>query len=105
MDLTCQECGQGFKSHKPGRQFCTDSCRHRHNRRRRDRGTELYDFVMLAHAGDSAVQGKAADMVAALCKAYTRADQALRQGRRSFQRYNAAVMGIKSVHGDRGDGR
>jgi len=92
---TCPECGHSVSDKRVTALFCSDHCRQAFNRRRRDRGAELYDFVM---AGDDAI-------VKNLRAAYKTADENLREGRRSWQERDAAVLNIPAAFGKEGDKR
>jgi predicted nucleic acid-binding Zn ribbon protein len=94
----CRECGKEFVARQRTAQFCSDPCRAAFNRRRRDRGAELYDFVMSP--------GKATEpIVRNLIDAYRAADAALRGGRPSYQPPEAAQMALPAAFGAHGDGR
>ena len=92
---TCKECGKPFLSPNSSRQYCCYACRLSFTRRRRDRGAELYDFVM---QGDNAT-------VAKLCAAYHQADLALRNGRQSYQPAHEAARNLPITYGKQGDKR
>lgn len=92
---TCRECGTGFEARHTGALFCGDPCRIGFNRRRRDRGAELYDAIM------SGVP----DAVEKLKAAYRQADEARRAGRPSHQPWNIAKLKLPVAYGAEGDGR
>lgn len=91
----CRECGKGFSGKRPSALFCGGPCRQAFNRRRRDRGAELYDFVMV----------KDTDTIKGLVDAYKTADKALREGRPSWQPTRVAIMNIPAAYGSIGDKR
>lgn len=91
----CLECAAPFTSTRPATQFCGPACRGKFNRRRRDRGAQLYDFVMVNDAAT----------VAKLTDAYRIADLALREGRRSWQSTQEARFALPAVFGPTGDKR
>lgn len=91
----CRECGVLIQGKRVVALFCSGPHRQAFNRRRRDRGAELYDFVM---GGDAAT-------VARLKAAYVQADHVLRSGRKSHQPPAEAKGGIPAAFGDQGDGR
>jgi hypothetical protein len=94
----CRECGQPFQAKSMNAGFCATACRASFNRRRRDRGAELYDFVMAAAPA-------AHPMVKTLVQVYRDADVALRAGRPSYQREVDARAALPVVFGEKGDGR
>lgn len=91
----CRECGTPFIPSRRPALHCSETCRTAFNRRRRERGAELYDFVM---AGQTAV-------VEMLLGAYKTADMATRDGRPSFQPTQQAILAIPATFGLRGDNR
>jgi hypothetical protein len=96
----CRECGGAMKNGKgkPMKAlalFCSGECRQAFNRRRRDRGAELYDFVMQAENSQ----------VEKLKGAYQSADKVKRAGRPSWQPLTAAAVALPVVFGADGDGR
>lgn len=91
----CAECGQSFESERREARFCSSDCRLAFNRRRRDRGAELYDFVM----------AKDTKIVSALTEAYRTADAEIRAGRPSWQNRELALFKIPSAFGHLGDKR
>lgn len=95
---TCQECGVAFNAKSTAAVFCGTPCRSEFNKRRRERGAELYDFVMAAYPTTHPLIWK-------LAEAYRASDLALRAGRRSFQREVDARAALPAVFGERGDGR
>jgi len=96
----CRECGKPFQPRQTWALFCDTACRGAFNRRRRDRGTEVYDFVMaLSHGAD------VRDVLDKLCDAYKQADKVLRNGRESFQPTTLALTRIPQVFGEQGDKR
>jgi predicted nucleic acid-binding Zn ribbon protein len=91
----CPECGSPVSDKRATALFCSNPCRQAFNRRRRDRGAELYDFVM---AGDDAT-------VKSLRAAYKNADASARGGRRSWQDRDTALLNIPAAYGTDGDKR
>lgn len=101
---TCQECGTLMERKPKGRPklFCTTKCRAAFHRRRRDRGQELYDFVMewrfVRDTPDMMAQ------IARLASAYRDADNAKRAGRASWNAQEAQ-MRLPLAYGKDGDRR
>lgn len=91
----CAECGHQFRTQRREARFCSDSCRLDFNRRRRDRGAELYDFYM---DGDH-------DTAKRLAAAYKDADKAKRAGRPSWQSRSQAIFNVPAAFGKDGDKR
>ncbi len=91
----CVECGKPFVSTRRQARHCSQACRLAFTRRRRDRGAELYDFVM---AGYDLVVTK-------LVTAYRAADLAKRAGRPSYQAPDTAAMKVPLNYSDEGDKR
>ena len=91
----CEECGKAFTRVRTTKLFCSAVCRQAFNQRRRERGAELYDAFM---SGEPAAMDK-------LHEAYLAADNAKRQGRRSWQPWRRAVLNIPLVYGSSGDDR
>lgn len=98
--LGCRECGKPFTPRQPSALFCSTVCRGSFNRRRRDRGTEIYDFVMAASVGVDCN-----DTINALLNSYKTADKAIRDGRPSYQPIDQAVTRIPLAFSDLGDKR
>lgn len=93
----CQECGKSLVHNVRGtRIFCDEPCRQSFNKRRRERGAELYDAIM------SSVNG---GTLQKLIDAYKLADAVKRHGRRSWQPWPQASLKIPLVYGSDGDGR
>lgn len=93
----CQECGKSITNSVRGtRIFCDEPCRQSFNKRRRERGAELYDAFM---------SGAGSDVTDKLFDAYMLADTVKRQGRRSWQPWRQASLKIPLVYGSEGDGR
>lgn len=92
---TCRECGNQFQGKHHAALFCSGPCRREFNRRRRDRGAEIYDFLM---SGDD-------DMVKRLKDAYLASDKVKRNGRKSWQVAGVAEMRIPLAYGQDGDKR
>lgn len=92
---TCAECGKIIE--KPARQsrHCSQACRLAFTRRRRDRGAEVYDFLM---AGDT-------QTVAKLVAAYHQADLFARAGRNSWRPHDDAIQDIPFSYSKQGDKR
>jgi predicted nucleic acid-binding Zn ribbon protein len=94
----CAECGKPItpspKSSKQ-RKHCTPECRLAFTRRRRDRGAELYDFVMQNDQGT----------IAKLVHAYLQADLTKRAGRPSYLPVAVAVLALPLNYGTEGDKR
>lgn len=91
----CVECGSPVTAKHPKAKHCSQACRHAFTRRRRDRGAELYDFVM---------QDKY-DIVKRLAIAYHTADISLRGGRPSFIDFKEAALSIPMAYSKLGDKR
>jgi hypothetical protein len=94
-ECQCKECGKAFKAIRRQATFCGDPCRAAFNRRRRDRGAELYDFAMCGHN----------DKIEMLIKAYRCSDRSLRDGRPSWQDTTLAMINMPAVFGIEGDRR
>lgn len=93
----CRECGKPFERKKWSALHCSSGCRLAFNTRRRNRGAELYDFIMA---------GGQREMVDRLIRSYKIADRVLRDGRHSFQPTTQATMRISpSYDGAKGDNR
>jgi len=93
----CRECGRPFIPTRRPALHCSTRCRNKFNRRRRDRGAELYDFIM---------EGNSTLVVAKLLGAYRTADNALREGRPSYQPITQAMLRLPvEFSGMTGDGR
>lgn len=74
----------------------------RFNRRRRERGTELYDVFMSARFDkDGATWSNTEE----LAIAYKTADMQKRDGRNSWQAWSEAQMALPLSYGSTGDGR
>lgn len=98
----CRECGKPFQPRQTWALFCDGACRRVFNRRRRDRGTELYDFVMAQH-GNQPIDYR--PVIHKLCEAYRVSDLTLRNGRESWQPPSLALTRIPVAYGDNGDKR
>lgn len=96
MTKQCQECGKPVNRAKTNARFCGTPCRLAFTRRRRDRGAELYDFVM---------SGSSEPVVHKLTEAYRLADKVLRDGRPSYQPAEVAVLNLPLSFGNQGDKR
>lgn len=94
----CRECGKEFEAKTVSALFCASACRSAFNRRRRDRGAELYDFVMASYPTQH-------PLLAKLLEAYRTADLYYRAGRLSYQRETDARAALPVVFGETGDGR
>lgn len=94
----CRECGREFQAKTLSAAFCEPAHRAAFNRRRRDRGAELYDFVMAAYPTTH-------PMVKVLAEAYRAADLDKRAGRNSYQREVDARAALPVVFTVKGDGR
>jgi hypothetical protein len=103
MDLRpCLECGKTYDNPSKLAQFCSTAHRLKFNRRRRDRGTELYDLAMSARFEDN---GASKDLVERVLRAYHDSDKAKRGGRMSWQAWKTAQYRIPQSYSDKGDGR
>lgn len=91
----CVECGKPITAKHSKARHCSEACRHAFTRRRRDRGAELYDFVMQDRY----------DIVKRLAVAYHTADYALRDGRPSFIDADKALVSIPMAYSKLGDKR
>jgi hypothetical protein len=101
--IGCRECGKGFRAVQRLQLFCSNPCRAAFNRRRHDRGAELYDIVMLNAAGPT--KGCLSGDLQNLVRAYLDADNALRSGRPSWQPWQFAKTRLPMTYGKTGDGR
>lgn len=91
----CAECGKPVTAKHSKARHCSEACRHKWTRRRRDRGAELYDFIMQEDM----------EMVKRLCVQYHVADNALRAGRPSFVHVDEAKLRIPMAYSKLGDKR
>lgn len=98
----CQECGKAHDSPNKAALFCSTGCRLKFNRRRRDRGTELYDVLMSARFEQN---GAPKDLIDKLLNAYIASDKAKRSGRMSWQAWKTAQYRIPQLFSNTGDGR
>lgn len=98
----CQECGKPVESPGKPALFCSTGCRLKFNRRRRDRGTELYDLVMLASYENDAASW---DLISKMVTSYRLSDEKLRGGRKSWQAWRTAQFRIPQAFSNGGDGR
>jgi recombinational DNA repair protein (RecF pathway) len=92
----CRECGKPFQPRHRHSLFDGPVCKQHWNNRRRERGAELYDFVMANPANP---------LIRRMVAAYKAADLKLRGGRPSSQDVDTATMRIPSSYGMDGDGR
>lgn len=92
----CKECGTGFNPRQRTALFCGVPCKQTFHNRRRERGAELYDFIM---------QDRHDKLIDALLAAYVMADKAMREGRPSFQDIETAMQRMPLAYGRDGDGR
>lgn len=102
MTRPCQECGKPYDPPSPRVLFCSTGCRLKFNRRRRDRGTELYDVIMSAHYEHN---GAPKDLIEKLLRSYIDSDRAKRTGRVSWQSWATAQYRIPQIFSSKGDGR
>lgn len=91
----CRECGKPFIPSRRPALHCSEGCRTTFNRRRRERGAELYDFVMAGRT----------EVVEMLLGAYKSADMAKRGGRPSYQPIEQAILAIPVAMNLQGDNR
>jgi hypothetical protein len=80
----CRECGLTLPTRATGRPatFCSTACRLRWHNRRKERGTQLYDFIMGWRFEREQPDNMA--QLARLASAYRDADNSLRAGRKSW---------------------
>jgi hypothetical protein len=99
----CRECGFGFRASQRTTLFCSTACRAAFNRRRHDRGAELYDLMMVNsfETPHNALRPEIQNLVTA----YRDADKALRCGRPSWQPWEQAKIRLPMSYGKEGDGR
>lgn len=102
-DRTCRECGNVFKARQHSAMFCGTPCRMAFNKRRRERGAELYDVYMAAF--DARFNKDARDMLVKLHAAYLAGDKHARAGRPSWQDWRYAQMAIPQAYSTEGDKR
>lgn len=95
MPRYCAECGKPIKSRRSIAKYCSQGCSVAFTRRRRDRGAELYDFIM---------QGEMV-RVSTLLEAYHASDRELRGGRPSYLSLAEASAGMPIVWSKYGDKR
>lgn len=101
----CLECGDAFEATQEA-EFCCTGHRKDWNNRRMQRGAQLYDLWMsLRYERGRAKLFAAFTLVSALASAYRKADKALRGGRRSWRKLEAAVADIPNAYGLDGDRR
>lgn len=91
----CRECGTKFERKQHNALFCSTKCRNVFNRRRRDRGAELYDVIM-SHYREPDRGASWAD-VRARIEAYTADDALGREGRPSWQPWWLARLRLPLV--------
>lgn len=96
MPRMCQECGSELvipkKAPVPAKRFCSPKCRMEFNNRRRDRGAELYDLMMIMRfERDVGKDEKIWSLICNQASAYRDADKSKRQGRKSWQSFDEAV--------------
>ena len=104
---TCLNCGIEFDK-KPGKGrhavFHATSCRKAWNNRRAVRGAELYDIWMLhRYDREAGKEANTLTIMANLARAYHDADEALREGRASYDR--EAIKRLPLAYGSSGDKR
>lgn len=105
-DFHCLECGAPFQSPEDRAEFCCTAHRKAWNNRRAIRGAQLYDlFMAMRFERGRAKLFKLWGLICALASAYRDADNALRAGRRSWRRTEAALAEIPQAYGQEGDGR
>jgi predicted nucleic acid-binding Zn ribbon protein len=94
----CLECGKLWNERKPGRLFCSSSCRVTFNNRRLQRGAELYDlFRAMRRERDDA---KTLGIWAEMCRLELRwqqEDQEQRPGRRSYMPPRKALTNLRET--------
>lgn len=105
--IECRECGKGFTSRQYTAMFCCAPCRATFNKRRRDRGAELYDVYMAAYREGVHPTDRDAALAAEqkIVNAYIAADKEKRHGRPSWQPWRYAKLRIPMVYGTSGDKR
>lgn len=101
-DRTCRECGTSFKPRQHSAVFCGTPCRMNFNKRRRERGAELYDAFMEHRGRDNREAG---EVLGRLFAAYIAADTHARAGRCSWQDWRYAQMQIPQAYSREGDKR
>jgi len=106
----CQECGLGLKV--PGKKmpaakkFCGPKCRMSFNNRRRDRGSEVYDLLMVMRfERDQAKDERLWSVICSQAAAYRDADKFARNGRKSWQSMEDALAAIPLYRSQAGDKR
>ena len=87
---TCLECGEPFQSAKGD--FCSTSCRHDFNNRRKRRGAELYDLYM-AHRFERTLAKKLRvfQAINRMASNWRQEDKERREGRRSWRAPRAVL--------------
>lgn len=101
-DRTCRECGNSFKPRQHSAMFCGTPCRMKFNKRRRERGAELYDVFMSARIENNA---EARAVLDTLTRSYLDSDTHARAGRHSWQSWRYAQMQIPQAYSKEGDKR
>src|SRR5688572_17639911 len=101
----CQECGKSFTPKTPTRLFCDTPCRNAFNARRRDRGAELYDVLMVQKFEPNKWDANQIPPVDKLLLAYKAADDARRGGRRSWQNAWDVSTKLPMAYSTEGDKR
>lgn len=105
-EFRCLECDAPFQSVEAHAEFCCAAHRKTWNNRRAARGAQLYDLVMAMRFERGRTKAfKLWSLICALASAFRDADNALRDGRRSWRRTEAALADIPQAYSHEGDGR
>jgi hypothetical protein len=88
----CCECGVILKLRRPGADFCGAPCRTAFHNRRKERGAELYDLLML-HRFERAIAKDmgAQSLMNRMASVWREEDKARRDGRRSWTKARATA--------------
>jgi hypothetical protein len=79
----CCECGSSFQPQRRTAEFCGDKCRFAFDRRRKSRGADLYDLVLLNEIQRNDRDG-VRSLISRLVQQWREEDRAERDGRPSY---------------------
>jgi hypothetical protein len=100
----CAECGTSFEPRQRNSRFCKPACNTLFNNRRKDRGAQLYDFVM-SKRYDRINENDARSLIDNLARAARDADKHERDGRPSWIPFDEAKKRVPLAYGQGGDNR
>lgn len=107
----CAVCGCTFTTPRCEREFCGDACKNEFNNRRRDRGSEVYDILMMCRferdltkeiAKTDARFRRLDTILSNLAGHYRDADKSRRAGRKSWKSdaYKRLPLSYDATGGD-----